>query len=1105
MAGKNTVSISFVIGEGKDGLKQLTLDADGLRKVMSETVKVTSNLEKNVINFAAICTGIDSVSNSLNSLLSCFGELAEANAVQVQAETQLAVNMRNTMDAREEDIQSIKDLCSAQQALGVIGDEVQLAGAQELATYLTQKESLEKLIPVMNDMLAQQYGLNASQENASQIATMLGKVMDGQTGALSRYGYSFDEAQEKILKYGTEAERAAVLSDVVSSSIGGMNAALAQTESGKLKQMDNKLGDIKEKIGAIAEGAMPFLTIAANTTIALGGLLKFGGGIKTVSHSIVQLTSGVSAFVRSTGHLTSSSSGLVKAFGTARLFISQLGSAVMQGTKGLKLFAMAWRGMLISTGIGIAIAAVTAIIYHFATNTDKATASTNKFLDAQERAKRDAEQLEQLRQQENSTLVNSRALLDINIAKLAEFNGTKEQEKKLVGEMNDTYGETMGYFSSVSDWYNALIANSEAYCRQMVIEARTRQLANMIAEKQQENHDIIYDDKGNKRTYSTTRQVEQYQTGTYFPTTGGMGGAPQPIYSQREIVGTSELDKANKSVSENNEIIKNYYKQLTDATKEAANIQFSVTGLRTRPNTSGGGTSSQTSNDPVWTEDPKKLKEFTDNIRILQKELEDTSDIDTAAKINKDIESYQKQADAIRNAGKETKESLSFNENAKTLGELTENLRYLEQELNKVGVEGAASLNQQKKATEEQIEAIRNAGLDTSSNKTVDADAKTIREITANISALNEQLQDASAEEAASINQQIDLWNKKADAIRNAGKEAQVTFETFRSGWDGIKGVGSGIESITSALEGNGNAWQKITGIVDGFLQIYDGIAAIVSIINRLTGATNTLTASKTADAAATVTQTGAIATNTAAEVANQGVKAAGAVTDAADTVTTGINTAATEVETSAINTNTQASLQNVAIKSMGSVVEGVDAGVKGVSTAATEVETAALEVNTQASMQNTLAKSGEALANATASGAKLPFPANLAAIAAGVAAVVSVIAMIGGFANGGIVGGASPSGDRLLARVNSGEMILNMKQQRNLFQLLNSPVRGVDVPRPQALDIRLDTGYVHDMRETHRPSAPTELVLRGRTLVGLMANETRIASKSGKRTNIKI
>jgi len=51
----------------------------------------------------------------------------------------------------------------------------------------------------------------------------------------------------------------------------------------------------------------------------------------------------------------------------------------------------------------------------------------------------------------------------------------------------------------------------------------------------------------------------------------------------------------------------------------------------------------------------------------------------------------------------------------------------------------------------------------------------------------------------------------------------------------------------------------------------------------------------------------------------------------------------------------------------------------------------------------------------------------------AGIAAAVAVLAMLasimGSFANGGIVGGNSYHGDRLYARVNSGEMILNQKQ----------------------------------------------------------------------------
>ena len=168
---------------------------------------------------------------------------------QIESESKLAAVMRNTMGAQKDEVDSILKLASAQQKLGVIGDEVQLAGAQELATYLTKKNNLERLLPVMNDMLAQQYGYNATQEQAVTIASMMGKVMDGQVGALSRYGYKFDAVQEKILRYGNEAHRTATLVDVVTSAVGGVNAALADTPEGKLKQHANDLGDIQERFG----------------------------------------------------------------------------------------------------------------------------------------------------------------------------------------------------------------------------------------------------------------------------------------------------------------------------------------------------------------------------------------------------------------------------------------------------------------------------------------------------------------------------------------------------------------------------------------------------------------------------------------------------------------------------------------------------------------------------------------------------------------------------------------------------------------------------------------------------------------------------------------
>ncbi|MBD5163399.1 MAG: hypothetical protein HDT09_01700, partial [Bacteroidales bacterium] len=209
-------------------------------------------------------------------------------------ETQLAVAMRNTMGARGDEIQSIKDLCTAQQELGVIGDEVQLAGAQEMATYLKQKQSLETLIPVMNDMLAQQYGLASSQENAAQIASMLGKVMNGQTGALSKYGYSFTEAQEKVLQFGTEEERAAVLAAIVSERVGGMNQALAQTDSGRMQQIANSFGDMKEKIGSFVIDVAPFVSITSQIISAAAATFTLIEGLNTISTTTYGLIKSVS-------------------------------------------------------------------------------------------------------------------------------------------------------------------------------------------------------------------------------------------------------------------------------------------------------------------------------------------------------------------------------------------------------------------------------------------------------------------------------------------------------------------------------------------------------------------------------------------------------------------------------------------------------------------------------------------------------------------------------------------------------------------------------------------------------------------------------------------
>ena len=1110
MSQESTISITFKLEGDSGGFKKLSVDADGFRKVISATVAEAEQLKSSMINFAALATGIDSVSETVNTLQKTLKGLTDAHAAQIEAEKQLEVNMRNNMSAREEDIQSIKDLCAAQQELGVIGDEVQLSGAQELATYLSEKQSLEKLIPVMNDMLAQQYGLNASQENAAQIATMLGKVMDGQIGALSRYGYTFDDTQEQILKFGTEAQRAAVLCDVVSSSVGGMNAELAKTDDGKQKQLENTIGDLKEQLGGLVQGAMPFVTIATNTMLALTGALKFIAGIRAACVAVkgfkVEQTL-TNLVIKATGVYSKNS-----AIGLEMLRKSSEGAE-----KSAFRLNIALRGLLMASAVGIVITALTTAIGYFVSSTDDATESTNKFLDAEERAKREAEQLDQLRKQEASTLTNTRAALEINISKLKEFNGTKEQEKKLVNEMNDTYGDTMGYFSSVADWYNALISNSEAYCRQMVIEARTRMLANQIAEKEQETHDIIYDDAGKKRMYSKQRDTKTVITGTTI-----IGGEAVPTWETKEIPGTSDLEKANAAIKANNAAVANLRQQMKSVAEEAADITFSVRGSEKRPETTttkGSNTTAVekektrrrelvelintakenyiTASETEREEIRKNINGWNEEIRIidaLQQEAERPLNLTSFGDIDREIayqESMRQQATqeniAVYDAEiarlkqlKAERERIAYTlipiENINTYAELDDEVAYYTQLL-KYGTEQERIFAQQhlndladvKKAWGETLAELKKPG----DISTLD----TIEKLSDAISYIDNKIKTASADEIAALQQTKIAYEDKlrvfqrgieipsmqrevAEINKLTGREYKVkisgmgfdeltakinelnrllndldhpvtttqrkdiesliatyekwrkeginAFETFRNGYGSLKGIGDGVESITDILNGNANAWQTVTGIVDGFLQIYDGIKTIVGIINMLSVATTAHTTAKTAES-----------------------------------VAMGIATGAQTAEAVAAETNAAAQIPVIAANKLAT---------------ASYMELAA--------------------AAYFAAHASIPF-AGFGIASGFVTAATAMVQAIGvmPFANGGIVSGPTVGliGEYAGAS-NNPEVVAPLDKLRGMLNPAGEPV-----------------------------IIGGTLRAAGREIICVLANETRIASKSGKRTNIKL
>lgn len=701
------------------------------------------------------------------------------------------------------------------------------------------------------------------------------------------------------------------------------------------------------------------------------------------------------------------------------------------------------RGLLISSGIGIAIWGLTEIISYFANASDKAAASTDNLQAQQEKAKRAAEEEERMRQQENQTLIDTRAQLELNIATLKNFNGTKEQEDKLVARMNNTYGDTMGYFSTVAEWYNALTKNSKAYCDQMIIEARMRSLANQIAQEQGEIDKLVYNDDGSKKRYSKARKVVGRNAVLMSPKERQkyLDARPDIMFDGKDFVTKSEWDIATERVNKSRKKRNAMQNQMESEAAKAASISMPEQGSATPPKTTTTTTSSNRGGAGNDKDKLSVLEEIEAQIRENQKaavELaasEDESAKKDLEKLREDTLNLVKRRDELRKVRDSmvTPDKKEYTppaiEEIKTYEELDKAIDHYTDELHKAEVgkrdEIIKTLKEYKKLRED-WEKADNTTPDTGPK--FNAGAKSIKEIEENIAYLQKELEKAEdIDTAASLNRQIKEWQELGETMRNAGMESSDTFGTLREGWEDMKGICGGVESITSAIEGNGNAWQMLTGIIDGFLQIYDGIKGVVGVIDALSQSTKGH-----------------------------------------------------------------------------AVAEGVDAGAKIANTIATGAETQAIQENTNASMQNIGAKSGEAVANAAESGSKMPFPMNIIAIAAGVAAVIAAIATIGSFASGGIVGGASKTGDRLLARVNSGEMILNASQQRNLFRVINTSAATLAQPR-KSFEITANTNLIEHFAKDNVNEGHVTFRIDGRTLVGVLANETRTSSRSGKKTNIKL
>lgn len=180
-------------------------------------------------------------------------------SMEVQADTGQATAAYDAILAKASEIQGA----------GIYGDEAMIAGAAEFATYFSDANAILSMMDTLTDYAMGMSGGGALDTEAMvDYATGLGKIMSGSYDAMTEKGFEFTDTQKAIIEgTATEAQivaelgeeylgmsqdmqAAAAINAVIAEGWGGLYEAMSNTPEGKIIQLNNALGDIKENVGA---------------------------------------------------------------------------------------------------------------------------------------------------------------------------------------------------------------------------------------------------------------------------------------------------------------------------------------------------------------------------------------------------------------------------------------------------------------------------------------------------------------------------------------------------------------------------------------------------------------------------------------------------------------------------------------------------------------------------------------------------------------------------------------------------------------------------------------------------------------------------------------
>jgi TP901 family phage tail tape measure protein len=1169
MAGKSGSDFAQLKGEVSELAKTIPIARDllanGLYQVISNGVPEDNwidYLEKSAKASVGGLANLEEVVKVTSTVIKNYGlSWDEAGTIQ----DQIQLTAKNGVTSFEQMAQALPRVTANAATLGVSVNEL-------MATFATLTGVSGNTAEVSTQLAAIFTALVKPSSEAGEMAQQMGIKFDAAAvkaaGGMQNFLQSLDQDVKKYAAssgmleqeiYGklfgsAESLRALIpltgkLADTFNKNVDEMkNSAgtiddafdeMSDTGSAKLQLLKNAFAEIGDVISGATGWFQPFLNFGAQAGMTIAGVVSLSTAFKGVSIS-AKLASAAMA-----------------AFGP----IVKVCRATMTGaTVSAQTLRLAIRSLMITTGVGIAVAALTEALNYFCNSADEASEKADHMKESEDAYQHAA--------------AETKASIDEEIRKLKNLIDAKKDTTQEIKHLNSAYGTVFGSHKTAADWYDTLTKKSQIYVKQIGYEAQAKVLASKLAEKEiklEDNFSKRRDLWANGGAVKTTKHaVIDVQTDkvSYYTVQTDTDEYTALKKEARELIPEINELKRQLGIAQS---------KMEECAKEMQNV------------VGGGGA--------------KTIEVAKMNLSQVEKAIEET---ETKLKSTTDkntisqLKSYEQQLQARKkdlekqtgiSSYTSTKPEPKFYKNPKDEHELSKNISYYEGKLNGQDTEEQRQLVKniqlwkQKRA---EIELAKKAAL-------VPAELNTAQDVNAKLDYLKAKREIAKQNELPEIDKEIakaelreleiqrpksvdansteddinreiayqqklkatsegsttaiDKEIKRLERLKDTRTELQIMqdeLQTAQEGFDNALTVEAKVEAKAKVDEiqakideaTNGRLTIKAetepTYVVQGSMadkrQSYANAQTKASRIQEdfeigLIGKEEAQ--AQIADLNKQLESLGAGLKPIEIDVDSKSFeKAMGRIKDAWSGVQ-GIGDGVENI-TSALegDKNAWEAISGV-ISGFISIAEGIQGIVtvvkmltgatqahtvaKTAEATATGTSTAATIADTAASAANTAVKSGEAVAEVTKSGAQLPFPANLAAIAAGIAAVVAALALVGSFATGGVVGGTSFSGDKLMARVNSGEMILNAQQQARLFAIANgAAVYGAalgigsewqDGLKPSEVKAQLQTLQRLAIEGQTGTEQRIRLKVRGRDLIEASGNELR---STRKRSNLR-